>query len=77
VNQARALAKAKLAQMRGPGTETVKKHWKYDQAAFYDGLKTLNLATSFTGSYDVTVTVKCQKDGPDDHRFRFDVNLVL
>ena len=61
----RSEAKARLAQMAAagcnPSSAVVQGAWTYDQSAFYQGVRDFDLATSFTGSYNVRVDIDCRE----------------
>ena len=46
-----------IAQIRENNLSEIKHSWTYDVSEFVDGMKEMNVATSFLGSYTTTVTI--------------------
>jgi RHS repeat-associated protein len=61
VNQARDKANAQLGKDKK--NYTVNHQWTYGQAQFYQGVKELNIITSFLGSYSIQVDVTYNSNG--------------
>jgi hypothetical protein len=60
VSQARTQV---LSQIQSGNLSTVNNPWQYGQDAFYNGMVNGNIATSFLGSYNTTVTITTLPNG--------------